>query len=694
MSSSNCTASVGPLKLPACERCRTRKVRCDNKPPKCSGCTKSSAACVIVDPVTNERYTRDGLHGLEQKLRKLEDLAKEQSAASPAKTPSDSAHQRSAKSHFVGDGSGLNFFKRLSTTAKASVPHPDESPTAVLRSPYGSSTIPAHSLPPWEVAQTLLTRFSSHVLLHHPLMPHYQVDNILQRVYTPVRGAATDEDVYRIFMVFAISSVTTYRRGLTHEHPYGYFRAALQYGTKVNLIGSLSGVQNLLLIARFAMYYHIDCSIWDMARLCMRQCIALGLHRPPARPIRPMDEQIQRNVFWDCYVHDRYSSGILGRPYAIAEEDITVQLPVEISEPDLLSAQVSSLDDPSLQYFPGPNEVSVFRFVVKLRRITTRISNCFFSSPTQSPQSRRTIADAGRVKMDFNRFMDELTQARNQAPVFPEPKSLYERSDWYDFLVAKDRLTLIRGALAQMPVDGLHPPRGLLEMCLSCAATVVDLYTTLFSRGQITWTRSYFQILFTSGLSIMYTMSILNHDKSSHDPEQVATFARASSALSAASDVMKMFVSEMPDAGRFAVVFEALMKQYTDTGTRARPSRAPTPPVQDNVGQQRQQHAASNGNLTTAIVPSQTSSKDQIQGHLDISGANGQPLQSPQLLPGQPDYGFALELGLDDFQNWSLFPSNPDHILGQMEAGLGEYAWGMPPNDSLFDQWEVFRGPS
>ena len=688
MSVSADKGTMGALKLPACERCRLRKVKCDGRPPKCSACGRGGTACIIVDPVTNERYTRDGLDQLERKLRTLEAAsanAKDPSTTPSVKSPSGSGQHRGSKTHFVGDGSGLNYFKQLSKSAATALPNTGELATAVFRSPNENSAIPAHGLPALPVAQTLAEHFSSHVHLHHPLLPYYEVSNLLERVYSPEAEPPVPEDMFRIFMVFAVSSVTTYRRGQTPEHPYGYFRAAQPYLSKVQLIGSLGGVQNSLLIARFAMYYHINCSIWDIARLAMRQCIALGLHRPPTRSLAPMDEQLQRNIFWDCYVHDRYSSGILGRPFAVAEEDITVKLPVEVSDEDLLFAQATSLNDPSLQYSTKPNSASVFRFVVTLRRLTTRISNCFFSSRPQTQTSRRSIADAGRVKMEFNSFMDALAQSRSQAPVFQEPKSLYERPEWYDFLVEKDRLTLIRGAIAQMPVDGLHPPRGLLQMCLDCAVAVIELYTKLFSRGQITWTRSYFQILFTSGLSIMYAMSILKHERPL-DQGQLNGFARASQALSSASDTMKIFVGEMPDAGRFAVVFEALMKQHAGTGTRTRPSRAPTPPVQDG-GQQQPSSGVGYLQHESSVLPLLPHNAEPA-GQLSIPFTDTRPAQP------RPDYSFGLELGIDDFQDWSVFPFNPDNVIGQVEASLGEYAWGMPQDDSVFDQWDVFRGPA
>ena len=51
------------------------------------------------------------------------------------------------------------------------------------------------------------------------------------------------------------------------------------------------------------------------------------------------------------------------------------------------------------------------------------------------------------------------------------------------------------------------------------------------------------------------------------------------------------------------------------------------------------------------------------------------------------NYGFDF----DDFPTWSLH-SGTDNIIGQVEASLGEYAWGIAPDDSLWTQWDVFQG--
>lgn len=78
-------------------------------------------------------------------------------------------------------------------------------------------------------------------------------------------------------MVSAISSVTMFRRGLIEEHPYGFYRSASYLLPHIPLIGSVQGIQNLLMIARFAMYYHIGIAHCIITSLAWRSLTAIRM---------------------------------------------------------------------------------------------------------------------------------------------------------------------------------------------------------------------------------------------------------------------------------------------------------------------------------------------------------------------------------------------------------------------------------
>lgn len=63
----------------ACNRCRTRKNRCDQKLPRCTGCEKARVKCVGFDPVSKRTIPRSYVYYLETRVKKLEALLEDNS---------------------------------------------------------------------------------------------------------------------------------------------------------------------------------------------------------------------------------------------------------------------------------------------------------------------------------------------------------------------------------------------------------------------------------------------------------------------------------------------------------------------------------------------------------------------------------------------------------------------------------------
>ncbi|KAF5672355.1 positive regulator of purine utilization [Fusarium circinatum] len=58
----------------ACNRCRLRKNRCDQKLPSCASCAKAGVACVGYDPITKKEIPRSYVYYLETRVEQLENL--------------------------------------------------------------------------------------------------------------------------------------------------------------------------------------------------------------------------------------------------------------------------------------------------------------------------------------------------------------------------------------------------------------------------------------------------------------------------------------------------------------------------------------------------------------------------------------------------------------------------------------------
>ena len=89
----------------ACNRCRLRKNRCDQRLPSCASCDKAGVKCVGYDPITKREIPRSYVYYLETRVAYLETLLQEHAIAfndaqdfAPASTPTTaddgSAHPR------------------------------------------------------------------------------------------------------------------------------------------------------------------------------------------------------------------------------------------------------------------------------------------------------------------------------------------------------------------------------------------------------------------------------------------------------------------------------------------------------------------------------------------------------------------------------------------------------------------------
>ncbi|KAL2200540.1 fungal-specific transcription factor domain-containing protein [Corynascus similis CBS 632.67] len=67
----------------ACNRCRLRKNRCDQKLPSCASCEKAGVACVGYDPITKREIPRSYIFYLEKRVEQLEELLAANGVAFP-----------------------------------------------------------------------------------------------------------------------------------------------------------------------------------------------------------------------------------------------------------------------------------------------------------------------------------------------------------------------------------------------------------------------------------------------------------------------------------------------------------------------------------------------------------------------------------------------------------------------------------
>ena len=479
-------------------------------------------------------------------------------------------------------------------------------------------------------------------------------------------------------MILAIGAVVLHRRGLHAGHPYGYYLSAIKdFTLNFDTAAGLGCIVDLLLIGRFGVYHNIGISIWDINQLCMRLCIAQSLHRHSSSSNSLLHQQLQRRAFWECYIIDRYSSIVLDRPFAISDRDISVGLPVELRDEQIMAfeGQVKDLDSIVPQDWNLPSEMSVFCFCIRLRRITSRMrtlltqANGWGISSQEGPESP---SNTGKIFAALDDLLGDLDEWRETAPAFAAPRSLYEMPDWYDLLKARERLIFIRKAVDLVPKSNGMPSEELLLLCLHAAIHTIVKYSSLFDRKIVTHTRSYYQTLFLAGLSILFCVSVL---PSLAEPLLV----EAHQTLWTCERTLRELGMSMPDAANFILVFEALLHHIMQTRLASMPpSRDPlvTAPAFDNERlASLPQHAA---------FASQSDVQYDLTQNVPVQGVQG---LGSQHMPWQTfndqagvnfDMGHGFSQALNDFVPDEMLSRAflQDNAIWNFEAGLGNYVYG------------------
>jgi len=250
--------------------------------------------------------------------------------------------------------------------------------------------------------------------------------------------------------------------------------------------------------------------------------------------------------------------------------------------------------------------------------------------------------------------MKELDDWRQTAPVFLQVHSLYQREDWYDFMLEKERLSLIRGAMNLIQnKDGL-PPKKLIQSCTQSASKVIQLYSGMFSRKQINVTRGYFQMLFSAGLSLIYCLSCCQGDSQrsiqEENPDQQL--------LGECGQVLWTMSETMLDARPYACVFDLIQRRLSN----------PSPGQDTSDGPESAQ---------PIVHPPNVINEASLPHPIDPLPHNGGIDSATQEF-----HDFPPEMM--DMQNWFPMDSDPwmAQLMAGMEADVNRFACDVFPNDT------------
>jgi hypothetical protein len=326
--------------MQACDRCHSRKIRCDRRAPKCSVCERANAECVHTDRTRDRKLSRGYVQSLEDKVRLLEErneqlrrsttLASENlgdrirgsndlelapqlegSFVGPSSTQIDcpaslepqnldaarylarSTHDptrqevlnpliaRRGSRPYLGSSTNVDFVKIVASNFKESLPVPEsaEAPT----SPDVPTVSEDAALPPRVVAQELIDAYFAHWHITFPLLHRASLRRTVDQIYDQPRFYRDEPfHAFAFDMVLAMGSVSRNRHEWSAFTTESYFARAMNKLDKVLRLPDLVPLQALLLCCHYGVFSTLrdtSTDTWHLLGLAARFSTELGLHR-------------------------------------------------------------------------------------------------------------------------------------------------------------------------------------------------------------------------------------------------------------------------------------------------------------------------------------------------------------------------------------------------------------------------------
>ncbi|KAI1344645.1 fungal-specific transcription factor domain-containing protein [Xylariaceae sp. FL0016] len=594
----------------ACQRCKTRKQKCDGKNP-CSKCKDSDVDCEYVIPqrampLGKNHYIKQ----LERRVAELEIILASQGMPEPSsdhwKMPSPGA----AASTF-SDGAPSDIGSKSNPSLVVDIDDPDEAVrewqnqvdpvVSVLRdlsldvngsgylgasshlalgrlfnflgrgrAGHASRRSSRHSVAipqldfqtaserpvdfadvPSNVADRLFSGYLKHVATRFPVIYSVWARDIHQR-----RHSLTDShEIAVLHLVYATAG-----RFLETTGELGGFQARRHYASAVELLDTILGlndvrtIQTLMLMGIYSLRDPIGPGAWTFSRTALLIAIDQGLHRQKRGQTRPnIQHELRKRIFWACYAFDRQISVPMGRPFGISDRDIDVELPLDINE-DTTQDQLASLGSiPNASV--KSSSLTSFIMVARLRRIESDIQQTIYRVD-EFAEVEDAVIDGFLTRLEeWKDMIPEDTKKFKDSDEVP-----YDGYDYYMVFYYKCQRLLLYPQICRQDVNSRF-----LKLCAKACAGVCRAYKTLHQSLAVGYSFMALQTVFMAGLTLVYCIWI-----SPNDIFDMTT----SSGIHDCSIILFVIAERVHSAKKYRNAFEVIRQQVIDKIAQA-PERQP-----------------------------------------------------------------------------------------------------------------------
>ncbi|KAI4671146.1 uncharacterized protein J4E88_009178 [Alternaria novae-zelandiae] len=423
----------------ACDRCRSKKIRCDGIRPSCTQCTNVGFECKTSDKLSRRAFPRGYTESLEERVRILEaevrdlkDLldekdekidmlsrmhARSPAAFSTARRPSihspgssDVREESQEKeetfkvqqaplllddlnrdSYFVGSSSGRTLVEAFKQKAQETGRLSTDINSSAF---FGAGARPTSTHPKRIVSFKAPPRLVSDQMINiffqewAPLFPILHRPTFLSLYEQYVASPDTMSDkksIAQLNLVFGIAALSSDPRdGQDVESFEAQWQSAVESFLMDNDVATL---QCLVLAQIFCLLRADYSRVLKYKGLAVGLSQRLGLHQSQKRfALDALTSETRKKLFWSLYTVDCLSAAHLGLPKLIREEDVHCEYPVDAD--DEYVTEKGFLPTLPGEYTKLSSALALFR----LSRILSKVLTDLYPGSASHDISFRTIA--------------------------------------------------------------------------------------------------------------------------------------------------------------------------------------------------------------------------------------------------------------------------------------------------------------
>ncbi|KAL2212084.1 hypothetical protein CC79DRAFT_1364368 [Sarocladium strictum] len=472
----------------ACQRCKHRKQKCNGGQPSCGRCLKLNLSCHYVMPsYTKPVQVKIYMKALEDRVAELETLLKNEGdrnvsrdhwALSEGLDEDTDGPQvlvnavrdlsYDVAGSYVGGTStitlGRALGKALAMGQQLSIPaaSPEDHSMRHSGSVEGYPAYLAASgfsllvQMPQSTADSLVDAYLKHMSTNFPIMISTEILDLHKRrleLENPF-----EESTLHLIYGLGVHFLQKTSEAKLYYNPEQFYLAALEERDTILRLGDTRALTYLMLLGQHCFRMPKEPGAWTFFGLAMKLCIELGLHRQKRSSKVCLQSERHKRLFWICYWHERELAIAMGRPPAICDRDIDVELPLDVDEaiqdPEILKK--AKEQDRSVPAFP-PTNLSTLIHLIRLKRIESAIQHTIYRVDRLMPPQE--------LFEHTNRFLEKLQNWKDCIPSYMHSQENADNQIYlgYDSYMASYYKTL--RILLQPRVYEKGTPTRYLQLC-------------------------------------------------------------------------------------------------------------------------------------------------------------------------------------------------------------------------------------